>query len=73
MKRNRNIYSRVIRLEQQANPKEPPVFLVYLENDEGLLERWDGAGEVVEVLTAEQFEQLPGKKIHVRPGDEAEE
>ena len=53
MRKNRNLYGRVAKLEEKANPKEPVIIRVYM------------AGEVIETLTLEQFEQLPGETIHV--------
>lgn len=65
MRKNRNLYGRVAKLEEKANPKEPVIIRVYMAGEDGLLRRHNEAGEVIETLTLEQFEQLPGETIHV--------
>lgn len=66
--------TRLERLENRARPKDEISIEVYLEGEDGLLYRRDASGEVIEVLTREELEALPGEHIHVRPpGEEREE
>ena len=64
-----NLRKRIEILEYKADPQEV-IIHVYHESPDGLLRRTDGSGEVIETLTRQEFEALPGRKIYVRSENE---
>lgn len=64
--------TRIARLERIAIPRKLPSFKLYIEHD-GILERTDENGALVETMTRAQFDALPGEKIYIEPQEEDED
>lgn len=65
-----NLDKRLQTLEAKINPPGKPKYLVYLEDENGILRRHNNAGELVETMTRAEFDRLPGRKIYVHPPEE---
>lgn len=65
-----SLKNRLDRLERIRQALEPAAYKVFLSGGDGWLERWNESGEIVERLTREEFDALPGRKIVVSMADD---